>query len=195
MSKLSTREKILIVSLLFTALVVGGFFFVIKPVIDDRAENKQMLAEVEAEKKILISQLDMLSTIEKNLEETRKRVQEEEPKYYAGDIYTWQIDKHIVSLMEKHELEVVSLSVTEPSTYFITNVVKDENGNVQEQSSTPTEAKVATANLSFEGSVEKIVSFVDAIKKMDRQIVVRAWSFQDDRESVKGNFTIEIYCK
>lgn len=195
MNKLSSREKTLLVALLITMVFVVGYLFVIKPVLNDRAENQTLIVEKQREKDDLKSQIAMLGDLEKKLKVTQEFVAKNQSQYFKKDIPTWDAERYATALLEKNNISVMSILIAGPDAYSIQPVEKkDEAGNVIAQDPIKTDVNKISLAISFTSTIENFTNYLDALKKDDAKISINSWSYEVKDGTMKCSLMVHMYC-
>lgn len=195
MNKLSSREKTLIVALLITAILVIGYLFVIRPVLDERAQNQTIIAEKQREKQALQEQIAMLGDLEKKLKASKEFVGKNQVEYFKGNITTWNAERYVTALLEKNNISVMSIAIVGPDPFEITPALKkDENGNEVKQEPIKTDIKKVSLSVSFGATLENFVNYLDALKKDNKKIAINSWSYQVKDGTMTCTLMIDMYC-
>lgn len=199
MTKMTKREKMLVVVLVLTAIAVCGFMFVIKPVMEARAENQLQIQEKEAQKKALEDQVLRFNAVKAELE-TATAVVEDNSKLFYPEMYNWEAERIVTSVLNKHEIDIQSVAIADPTVYQLPAVnTVDENGNTVEGSVTPTSLNVISVAVTFRSNFDQLKDYLDEISRIKRKTVITGWTYSAKAEegqptdTLEGSFVINLY--
>lgn len=195
MSKLTTREKTLVIFLLATVVLVCGYMFVMRPILADRQQNKIILVEKETEKKNLEEQITMLSDLEKKLKEAQEYVEKNKEFFFSKDITTWNAERYVTNLVEKHNIEVLALDISGPNPFEISPEKKfDKEGKEIQQEPVKTDVNKITITISSGNSLQNLIDYLDELKKDKVNISVNSWYYETKDGKVKCSMSLDMYC-
>lgn len=195
MSKLTTREKTLVIILLVTVVLVCGYMFVMRPILADRQQNKILIVEKEAEKKNLQEQNASLPDLEKKLKETQEYVEKNKKDFFAKDITTWNAERYVTTLIEKHNIEVVAIDISGPNPFEISPEKKfDKEGKEIQQEPVKTDVNKITVTVSSGNSLQNLINYLDELKKDKVNISVNSWYYEIKEGKVKCSVSVDMYC-
>lgn len=224
MMKLSKREKYMLILLALVILITGYYQFIYTPQMNkikelkakiEEYENVNLITKIQAspqnkvykEFKILNSKIDMITSYffpdiiqEKiiiNLNEMINNSQIKvksmnftEPSY--GLIETRETEENKESLLEQYVKIYNEISRTINKTEKI-NKEKSEQ-NLEKKESLDDKIKRMTVSLKFDGSYEKIMSFLNEVESSNRKIIIKNLNIvQADDEFMTGNIILDYF--
>lgn len=201
--KMSYRDRMIALIVIVVALILAGIFAIVKPVTTKISSNKSTLASVTAEKE------DIENTISKipSLGEAIQSEYEESKSYaekFTDSRKGYEADQYIQEYFNSNSVEVLSMSVQEPTTQTISfysyapNIVTyplleaaDINGTIAAETAEKLQTSTVLAgletqdvemysvNVDFLSKKDDLLALVDSIKDLDENIIITDLSISD----------------
>lgn len=198
MTKITKREKTLLLVLLFTAIIVCGFMFAIKPVMQIKANNQITISQLSDKKTQLEMDIARKPIVESKLAEVTKELSSASYDYY-GPLTSWEAERIVTNTLKACGVNIKSIVMLPPVPF--NPVSSDENGTdvkTAEGEEIPIVASdidIIRLTVDFSASTDSIIKYLDTISTSSKKIAITDWSYTNKEDaSLEGNITIEIYC-
>jgi hypothetical protein len=185
------------------ALVLAGIFAIVKPTLTKISSNKSTLSSVTAEKEEIESTISKIPSLGEAIQS-----EYDESKAFAEKFTdsrnTYEADQYIQEYFNKNSVEVLSMSVQEPTTQTISfysyapNIITyplleaaDINGKIAEEtaeklntstilSSLETqEVEMYSLTVQFSAKKDNLLALIDELKNLDENIMITNLSISD----------------
>ncbi|MCM1529317.1 MAG: hypothetical protein NC093_04900 [Alistipes sp.] len=202
--KLNYRDKVILGAVLALALLIAGFFLLIKPEIDDIGTNKDQLAELQAKEAQVADQIAEIPELKDDIMDIYADSKTmSEPFLEYNSIYdSRKVDQYMQSFATESKVKILSLTPGDLSAgtlgyYYFEPVIVGEdmrtsvdiNGSdakyIAEQKaeseslSDRTEEQVlsATYTVTLEGSKEDLWKYMETIENQPETIIINSIGF------------------
>lgn len=109
--KLSYRDKVIFIAVVVVAVLLIGFFFIIKPKISESQDIKNSLEEKQQEQAEVQAKIDTLPQLQKQLEDSIKEVDDMQENF-VEEQETFQADQYIYELLSGLDIEFRNITLS-----------------------------------------------------------------------------------
>lgn len=109
--KLSYRDKVIFIAVVVIAVLLIGFFFIVKPKISESQDIKNSLEEKQQEQAEVQAKIDTLPQLQKQLEDSIKEVDDMQEDF-VEEQEAFQADQYIYELLSECDIEFRNLTLT-----------------------------------------------------------------------------------
>jgi type II secretory pathway component PulM len=188
MTKLTSREKSLIVVLVLVAIFAVSFLVVIRPILDKRQEQKIEMAQLIQENKEAKALVDQIPELKASLEKKEEYIKTEETKFYQP-MPSWEAERLVTNITKKHQVSVDNISIAAAVPY-----VPAAEGQAQNADQvTESVADIITVSVSYTTNLDGIKGMINEIATSDKKIAVNSWNYTVKDGQWIGNIIVELY--
>lgn len=197
--KLNYRDKVILAVVLAIAILLAGFFALIKPKRQAIEKNEKKLTQVQSEETEIKRKIARIETLEDTIDETHAKAEKLTKLFVTkSDIdKTTYLDKFMHEYADKSHVRVTELKTDDTAAGTISYYYKpytevatalresaDINGNLKEQVDKDSEESnlIAGRNvetimstrygLTVRGTVKDVYAYMDNIKKINSAIII-----------------------
>ncbi len=181
--KVTKRDLILIIVLVYIVVAVCGAMFLIKPQIEDKQKFEAELEQVQQEKALKDKTIASIPALEKTIEELTVEIDELSANFYE---YRDNPEVHIQTLIQAEINSLTKLndlSIVAPEISATTKTVTDADPNANTEIDVPEGAQVikndpaqpveilsTDVTITLEGSIDNLLTFADQIQQLKNVI-------------------------
>lgn len=214
--KLNYREKMILSIVLAVAILLAGYFALIKPKTEEIDTSKKTLETLEAEKRDIESKIAQIKPLQDSIKDTHKKTAELTEEFVDMDLIegSVELDVFMQEFAEKSEVRVTELAfgnTTESPIpyYYIENTdvgsdlrqSADLNGDLQKQADKENaegnqlsqrfvETILKTQySIKCYGTNENIYKYMELIENFNDAIIIESVSLDEHKEEDEENQT------
>ncbi|MCL2817205.1 MAG: hypothetical protein FWD39_02310 [Clostridiales bacterium] len=169
-AKLSKRERVMLYGLALLLLIVGSYYFLIKPTVDSHTKAADEVAALRDEKiELQIRRGDLLVL----RTDVKKYGRDLKDKDNGFKLYTWKSDYELDSfltdeLLKQHGLHPVSLTLGAPGWIALPEVYKARFlSSTEKPPASDWQIRAVEVNVVCQGSMEDFLSLAAACNQLD----------------------------
>jgi general secretion pathway, M protein len=207
--KLNYRDKVILAIVLAAAIIIAGFFALIKPKREDIKNNEKKLTEVQAEETKVRKRIALIETLQDEIDKTHSEADKLTKLFVTkSDIdKTTYLDQFMHEYADKSHVRVTELKTDdtasgaltyyyEPYTEVATALREsaDINGTLQEKVDKESEEATLIAGrnvetvmstrygLNVRGKVKDVYEYMDQIKSINSAIIITTLGMTNVKE-------------
>lgn len=181
--KVTKRDLILIIVLVYIVIVVCGGMFLVKPQLDNKKDYKAEYDQVFAEKQQKDAKIASIPALEKGIENLITEIDELKANFYE---YRENPEVHIQTLIQAEVNSLTKLNdltIVAPEITATTKTVTDAEPEANEGIDVPEGAQVikndpaqpveilsTEVTITLEGPIENLLTFADQIQQLNNVI-------------------------